>query len=892
MGLAIAALVKQIPMFEAMTLGADGRLVRDGLELEMNAYCRRAVAQAVELAREHGGTVTRDHARPARRRGRRCARPSRGASTATSRPPGVLVTDPAFAGLRHPRHRAARCAAALARRRPVRPRARRPQLRRRRHRPGRPRARRAARPAVRHRRPPPRPRRTGPSTCAASTTTAGCRSASTSPRCSRPPSGSSTRARSIPRGGPRFRPTRIRTVTAADLGAGPWGQAASPTRVGRGPGRSSPSGSVTSCPTRRSTSRCAGRSRSSPSAARSTRRSITPPTSAVVPPRRSRRRRRTIGVLVEPDRPAVDPRAARRGGEPRRPRRRARRRTSPTLDELGGWGADEVVGSRARELGRRDRRGGRRRRRDRAGCATTSRGRCSRRAPRGAARSRAAPRPRSAPGLTGDAVGLELDGDRLHRVEARVRRPARRRDPRRLPDADGDGARRACCPSSTRACIAPTRTELPVDAARPGARARPHPRRRPRPPRRGRPSVIGVGQGVAPEDYPLLEPLRDVLGAELAATRKVTDQGWLPRARQIGITGRSIAPRLFVVLGASGKFNHMVGVRAARSVLAINTDPERAGLRRRGRRASSATGATCCRCSSRRSTPPPSPTLTHRARRARRDRRVVVASRSSLAGCDSVRRSRGTTRRRPDRARRRSRRRSSQAACAGTLDPLDAGHAAEPGARRDVRARRRARRTRARSGSTTTPATPRACSRSRRTGALQGIYPLDGRDRDRLGGHRASVPGPKAEHAVPLRRRHRRQRRGRARTSSSTGSPEPKVVGDGGTHPLAGVDALTLHVSRRRARRRGADGRPAHRRALHHHQAPRPAARPRSTARRPNLAGGQHHRAHQGRRRSTLPRIPFVDAVTAARHLARRQGDRRPHLRRRAALAAAARTRP
>ncbi len=86
--------------------------------------------------------------------------------------------------------------------------------------------------------------------------------------------------------------------------------------------------------------------------------------------------------------------------------------------------------------------------------------------------------------------------------------------------------------------------------------------------------MVGVGQGVAPEEYPLLDPLRDLLGAELAATRKVTDRGWLPRARQIGITGRSIAPRLYVVFGASGKFNHMVGVRAARTVLAVNSDPD------------------------------------------------------------------------------------------------------------------------------------------------------------------------------------------------------------------------------------------------------------------------------------------------------------------------------
>jgi len=87
-------------------------------------------------------------------------------------------------------------------------------------------------------------------------------------------------------------------------------------------------------------------------------------------------------------------------------------------------------------------------------------------------------------------------------------------------------------------------------------------------------AVVGVGRGVDPDDYPALEPLLAVLGAQLGATRKVTDNGWLPRARQIGITGRSIAPRLFVSIGASGKFNHMVGVRSARTVLAINPDAD------------------------------------------------------------------------------------------------------------------------------------------------------------------------------------------------------------------------------------------------------------------------------------------------------------------------------
>ena len=85
-------------------------------------------------------------------------------------------------------------------------------------------------------------------------------------------------------------------------------------------------------------------------------------------------------------------------------------------------------------------------------------------------------------------------------------------------------------------------------------------------------SSIGVGTGVTPEEYEQLSPLAAVLGAELAATRKVTDRGWAPRARQVGITGRSIAPRLYVAVGLSGKFNHMVGVRGAGTILAVNAD--------------------------------------------------------------------------------------------------------------------------------------------------------------------------------------------------------------------------------------------------------------------------------------------------------------------------------
>jgi electron transfer flavoprotein alpha subunit len=88
--------------------------------------------------------------------------------------------------------------------------------------------------------------------------------------------------------------------------------------------------------------------------------------------------------------------------------------------------------------------------------------------------------------------------------------------------------------------------------------------------------VVGVGQGVDQVDYPMMQPLLSLLDAELGATRKVTDRGWLPRSRQIGITGNSISPQLYVAIGTSGKFNHCVGFRSARYVLAINSAPNAA----------------------------------------------------------------------------------------------------------------------------------------------------------------------------------------------------------------------------------------------------------------------------------------------------------------------------
>ena len=92
-------------------------------------------------------------------------------------------------------------------------------------------------------------------------------------------------------------------------------------------------------------------------------------------------------------------------------------------------------------------------------------------------------------------------------------------------------------------------------------------------------SIVTVGTGVAPDEYGELDALLKVLGAEMGATRKVTDKGWLPRARQIGITGHSVAPALYVAIGVSGKFNHMVGARERGTVVAINNDPGGPDLR-------------------------------------------------------------------------------------------------------------------------------------------------------------------------------------------------------------------------------------------------------------------------------------------------------------------------
>jgi len=84
------------------------------------------------------------------------------------------------------------------------------------------------------------------------------------------------------------------------------------------------------------------------------------------------------------------------------------------------------------------------------------------------------------------------------------------------------------------------------------------------------PVVVGVGLGVPRASYPVLGPLLAALDAELGATRPVVDRGWLPHARQIGLTGRSVAPRLYVAVGIVGRAAHLVGVTGAETILAVH----------------------------------------------------------------------------------------------------------------------------------------------------------------------------------------------------------------------------------------------------------------------------------------------------------------------------------
>lgn len=565
----IGVVVKQVPSVEAAALGDDGRLIRHGVPLEINAYCRRAISKGVELARQSGGTCTVFTLGPP------SAEDALREAVAWGADEGVLISDPAFAGSDTLATARALAAAidklgpfdlVLAGRNSV----------------------------------DADTGQVGPELAEllglpflAGAKALSLMSASVVARlelddgwadaevdlpavmsCAErlcPP------AKVDPPGRAAVDPSRLRRLTADDLGAGPWGEAGSPTRVG----------GIRAVAVSRRRAVLAGPLPEQAAQAVAILRDTGALDDSVGRRHEEqgvvgdgwRRGEKVVAVLLEPGRPrtarqllgtaahlaqAINGRVAAVAAET------AMAGAGPatlTGVELGSWGADELV---------------------------TISGSAVEQDVAGAVASWAEQGPPWAVLAPGTLWGREVAARLAARLGAGLTGDA-------VELAVADGRLVAWKPAFGGQLVAAITSRSPVQLAtvRPGVLPTPRPRSRrlvlpvtelvAQPAGRvrllgsGRDDdvdnlaaaevVVGVGAGVDPSEYGRLQPLLDVLGAELAATRKVTDQGWQPRSRQVGLTGRSLAPRLYVAIGLSGKFNHLVGVRGAGTILAVNRDP-------------------------------------------------------------------------------------------------------------------------------------------------------------------------------------------------------------------------------------------------------------------------------------------------------------------------------
>ncbi len=558
--LRIAALVKQIPVGESMTLGDDGRLVRDGIELEMSAYCRRAVSKGVEWARESGGSCTVFTLGPP------SAEDVLREAIAWGADRGVHLCDPAFGGS-DTLATARALAAALGQEGPfdlilvgrnsldgdtgqVGPEI--AQLL------GLPFATGVRVMGI-----------TGEDLSLTLEHDDGTDEIevslpallSVAERLCEPSKVPPPQRAEVPS-------DRIRVTTAAALGEGPWGQEGSPTRVGRTRVMHHDRAAkvLSGTPAEQAAEAVAllvqrgALTASTPDSAAGSQSEGTVA--------RAAGRGRMIAVLTEPDRPQV-------GAELLAAAARLSETIGGQVHALAFEGADTTA------LGAAG-----------ADAVTTLRGTPNAEDVAAAVVAWSAQHPlwallgpstafgrevlgRAAAalgaGLVGDAVGIEIVDDEL--VAAK-------------PAFSGALLADIMCTSDVR-LVSVRPGVLPLPSPREGTPALSSwpmsSRSRVRRLAQRRDDdievlaradvVIGVGAAVQPHEYEELSPLAALLGAELAATRKVTDKGWAPRARQVGITGRSIAPRLYLAVGLSGKFNHMVGVRAAGTIVAVNDDP-------------------------------------------------------------------------------------------------------------------------------------------------------------------------------------------------------------------------------------------------------------------------------------------------------------------------------
>jgi electron transfer flavoprotein alpha subunit len=87
--------------------------------------------------------------------------------------------------------------------------------------------------------------------------------------------------------------------------------------------------------------------------------------------------------------------------------------------------------------------------------------------------------------------------------------------------------------------------------------------------------IVAIGRGIkSQENIALAQKLAEALGGDIAASRPICDAGWLPIDRQIGSSGQTVAPKLYIALGISGAIQHLVGMKNASTIVAINKDPE------------------------------------------------------------------------------------------------------------------------------------------------------------------------------------------------------------------------------------------------------------------------------------------------------------------------------
>jgi electron transfer flavoprotein alpha subunit len=87
------------------------------------------------------------------------------------------------------------------------------------------------------------------------------------------------------------------------------------------------------------------------------------------------------------------------------------------------------------------------------------------------------------------------------------------------------------------------------------------------------PIIVAIGRGIKePTNLPLVEKLAATIGGEIAASRPICDEGWLPLERQIGSSGQTVAPKLYLAIGISGAIQHVVGMKGSRTIVAINKD--------------------------------------------------------------------------------------------------------------------------------------------------------------------------------------------------------------------------------------------------------------------------------------------------------------------------------